>query len=376
MTNDQRKISVFLPSLIGGGAERVMLNLACGFVRRGVPVDLLLATAEGPYLKEVPDEIRIIDLTAGRVRASVLPLVRYLRSEKPAVLLSALDHTNCAAVIARNLAKAATQVAITLHNTPSEKTKQSPTYRKFLGQRVVRYTHARADIIIAVSAGVAADYAELYKTPATKIEVIFNPVISPRMLAQSRQFLDHPWFAAGQPPVLVGVGRLTEQKDFATLIEAFARVRAAGVSCRLLILGEGELRSSLEALVRQHGLQKDVALPGFVDNPYQYLANARLFVLSSRWEGLPTVLIEALAAGTPVVSTNCKSGPDEILECGRFGRLVPVQNVSALAKAIIDELGKAKSLPPQNSWEQFQSSHSVDNYLKRLLTAPAPPTCG
>jgi len=372
---NQRKIAVFLPSLIGGGAERVMLNLACGFVRSGVSVDLLLAAAEGPYLKEVPKEIRIVDLAAGRVRASILPLIRYLRREEPAVLISALDHANCVAVIARDLARSETQVAITLHNTPSQKTKENPPYCKFLGQRVVRYTHARADSIIAVSAGVAADYAKLYKTPATKIQVIFNPVISPQMLLQSRQPLDHSWFAAGQPPVLVGIGRLTEQKDFANLIEAFARVKTANVPCRMIILGEGELRPSLEALVRQHGLQEEVALPGFVDNPFQYLANARLFVLSSRWEGLPTVLIEALAVGTPVVSTNCKSGPDEILKNGRFGQLVPVQDVAALADAIIDELAKEKSPPPLDSWEQFKVKHAVDNYLKLLLTKPVPPSC-
>jgi glycosyltransferase involved in cell wall biosynthesis len=366
MPNDQRKIAVFLPSLAGGGAERVMLNLASGFSRRGVPVDLLLAASEGPYLKDVPADVRIVDLAAGRVRSSILPLIRYLRHEKPAVLLSAIDHSNCAAVIARDLAGSATRVAITLHITPSADTTQRPRYHQFLARNLIRYSHARADNIIAVSAGVADDYAREYVTPAAKIQVIFNPVISPSLFAKARLSFDHPWFIAEQPPVIVAVGRLSEQKDFTNLIEAFALVRATGQSCRLMILGEGEQRLALETIVRQRGLQDDVALPGFVDNPFQYLSNARLFVLSSRWEGLPTVLIEAMAFSTPVISTNCRSGPIEILENGRFGSLVPIENAEALATAICAELAKKKLGPPKESWERFDVEHAVDSYLKLL----------
>lgn len=231
---------------------------------------------------------------------------------------------------------------------------------------MTRYTHARADIIIAVSAGAADDYARHYKTPAAKIQVIYNPVISPPLFATARLPLDHPWLVTGQPPVIIGISRLSEEKDFANLIESFAIVRATGQQCRLMILGEGELWPSLESLVQQRGLQDDVTLPGFVDNPFQYLSHARLFVLSSRCEGLSTALIEAMAFSTPVVSTNCRNGPIEILDNGRFGAPVPIENAEALATVICAELAKKKLGPPKESWERFDVEHAVDSYLEFL----------
>jgi len=340
-----------------------MLNLAAGFARRGIPVDLLLAAAEGPYLQEVPKEVRIVDLAAGRVRNSILPLMRYLRQKRPAVLLTALDHSNCAAVLARDLSGSATKIAITLHLTPESSPGRGLRFRHLFAHSMMRYTHARADAIVAVSAGVADDHARLYKTPAARLNVIYNPVITEDLLAKATQPLDHPWFADGQPPVIVAVGRLTAEKDFANLVQAFAMVRGSGERCRLLILGEGELRPALEALIRKSGVKEDIALPGFVSNPFPYLARARLFVLSSRSEGLPTVLIEALAVGTPVVATNCRNGPAEILDNGKFGTLVPIENPAGLAAAIQEALRKNQQPPPEESWRRFDAERAVDDYL-------------
>jgi glycosyltransferase involved in cell wall biosynthesis len=195
-----------------------------------------------------------------------------------------------------------------------------------------------------------------------KIKVIYNPVITPELFAKAEEPLDHPWFRPGEPPVVLGVGRLTQAKDFPTLIRAFALVRKERPA-RLMILGEGEERPKLEALVRELGLEEDVALPGFVGNPYKYIARAGVFVLSSAWEGLPTTLVEALALGTPVVSTNCKSGPEEILEEGRWGRLVPVGNIEELAKAIGESLSMPRLLNG-GALDRFRVDIVVDRYLE------------
>jgi glycosyltransferase involved in cell wall biosynthesis len=178
--------------------------------------------------------------------------------------------------------------------------------------------------------------------------------------------LKHPWFERGQPPVILGVGRLSPQKGFATLIRAFSQVRQTRLA-RLLILGEGRERPMLEALVRELGLEQDVKLPGFTTNPYPYMSQASLFVLSSRWEGLPGVLIEALYCGTPVISTDCPSGPREILKGGLYGQLVPVDDVGALAPAIEMALAGKAPHPPQESWFPFEEEAVVDQYINFLL---------
>jgi len=178
--------------------------------------------------------------------------------------------------------------------------------------------------------------------------------------------LDHPWFRPGQPPLLLAVGRLQMQKDYPTLIRAFAQVRQSR-RARLLILGEGKERLMLEALIKKLGLEEDVSLPGFVMNPYAYMARASLFVLSSRWEGLPTVLIEALCCGTPVVSTDCPSGPREILRDGQYGQLVPVAQADALAKAIETTLADKAPNPPSESWQPYELEVVVSQYTKLLL---------
>ena len=185
------------------------------------------------------------------------------------------------------------------------------------------------------------------------------------LFAKSEEALDHPWFLPGEPPVILGVGRLTQAKDFPTLIRAFALVRKKHPA-RLMILGEGEERSKLETLVQELGLEKEVSLPGFVDNPYKYMKRAAVFVLSSKWEGFGNVLVEAMALGTPVVSTNCPSGPAEILENGRWGRLVPVGDVYALAEAIIETLDEEHHPDVANRAKDFAVELAVEKYINVL----------
>ena len=359
-----RPIAVFLPSLAGGGAERVLLTLAAGFAARGRPTDLVLADASGPYLQEVPDAVRTVDLGAGRVIRSLPGLTRYLRRRRPQALVAGLGHANLVALWARTLARRTPRVVVSEHGVAdAQGARRRPIY--LLWPRLVRRFYPQADAIVAVSAGLADDLATRTGLDRRRIRVIYNPVVTPALLERARAGLDHPWFAADAPPVVLSVGRLTEQKDYPLLIRAFARV-VEQRPARLMILGEGEDRGALEALVRELGLAGEVALPGFVDNPFAYMARAAVFALSSRWEGLPTVLIEALACGCPVVSTDCRSGPREILEGGRFGRLVPSGAVDELAAAIRSTIDAPPPPVPAGVLERFRPERVVDEYLALL----------
>lgn len=363
-------LALFLPSLEGGGAERVMANLAEGFAGRGVPTDLVLASAKGPYLAQLSGSVRIVDLKAPRVLASALPLARYLRSSRPRALLSGLDYANLVALWAKGLSGSDTRVIVTVHNQLTAP-RETPLSRKEVWiRRLMRYAYPRAHRIVAVSDGVADDLSRTVGIPRRLIHTIYNPVVSEAVRAKGDVPLAHPWFAPGQPPVILAVGRFYEQKDFPTLIRAFARLAPISDS-RLLILGDGPQRPQLEALVRQLGLEERVALPGFVDNPYAYLKRSRVFALSSKWEGLPTVLIEALAFGKTIVSTDCKSGPDEILEHGRYGTLVPIADDEALALALKRALARpSPGYDPEQATARFTMASAVSAYLAAAGVPP------
>jgi glycosyltransferase involved in cell wall biosynthesis len=358
-------IAFFLPSVRGGGAQRVIVNLAQGITERGLPVDVVLATAEGVFLDQLPPTVRVVDLRARRLLRSIAPLARYLRRERPRILVSSMSHANLVALWAARLARRGTPVMVTVHNTMSQSTPDQGGMAGGLSSRLLRTFYPWATTVVAVSRGAADDLARTSGLPRERVEVVYNPVITPAMLALARQPPDDPWFGAGQPPVILGVGRLTRQKDFPTLVRAFADVRRSRPA-RLIILGEGEDRPALENLIGELGLTDDVALPGFRDNAMAYMAGSAVFVLSSAWEGLPTVLIEALAAGTRVVSTDCPSGPREILQEGRFGALVPVGDAPALARAVLNALdGPADTLPP-DALTPFTRDAAVDSYLRLI----------
>jgi len=359
------KLAIFLPSLIGGGAERAMLNLAHGLVGSGCSVDLVLAQAKGPYLSEVYDTVRVVNLNASRVLKSLPALVRYLRREQPDALLSALDYANVVALWARRLAGFPKRVLVNEQNTISRSARNSVRRRQRMVPYLVQCFYPWADYVIGNSQGVAADLSLVTKLPPERIKMLYNPVVTPEVREKARASLDHPWFEAGQPPVALAVGRLTKQKDFPTLIRAFAQIRQTRPA-RLLILGEGPDRAALEALVHQLDLEDYIAMPGFVENPYAYMSRASLYVLSSRWEGLPTVLIEALYCGVPIVATDCPSGPREILADGRYGLLVAVGDEAALAQAIEAGLAGNTPHPAEESWHPYSLETVVDQYIGLL----------
>jgi len=324
-------IAFFLPNLNGGGAERISINLLKGMAEKGIPLDLVLANAEGSYLDQIPKSVRLINLAEKRVLKAMLPLSAYLREHQPAALLSHQNHANVIATIARKVAGTNTRLILVEHNTLSAAKTTSVADR--VVKRLMRWVYPLADVIIGVSQGVSLDLEHQLGLPLGKVITIYNPIVDSDLFAKAQAPLDHPWFQEDAPPVFLAVGRLTEQKDFLTLIQAFSQLRKQAIA-RLLILGEGESRAELEAAICQLGIEKDVSLPGFIENPYAYMKRAKAFVLSSRWEGLPTVLVEAMACGCSVISTNCPSGPQEILEAGKYGQLVPIEDSSALSKAM------------------------------------------
>ena len=358
-------VALYMQSFAGGGAERVMINLAYGLAARGWQVDLLVVKAEGPYLSLITPGIRLIDLGCRRSLTSLPALILYLRREKPDALLSAMGPSNLTAIWAAAAARFRGRVVVSVHINLSCHYKCAAGVNSKLFPYLYRRFYPKADAIVAVSEESAADLRDVFGMPAARVRMIYNPVVSPALLEQAKEPIYHRWFVPGQPPVILAVGRLCEQKDYPTLLKAFAKVHAR-TGAKLLILGEGPDRAALEKLVIELGLSEAVEMPGFASNPYAYMARAAVYVLSSRWEGLPTVLIEALACGIPVVSTDCPSGPAEILRNGNYGRLVPVGDMDALASALEESLCGVNAAASPQSWAAFEADQAAANYEKVL----------
>lgn len=363
---DTRKVAIFLPSLRGGGAERMMLRLASELSRLYLFVDLILVQKEGPYLLELPANIRVINLESARVLFAIRKLVEYLRAEEPYVLIAALEHINVAAILAKLLSGASTRIIATVHNSRLVNS-DNPAR---LGRRILpwftRYLYPLADHIVAVSSGVADNLSTTAKLSRSQIQIIYNPVVTDDLSLKASEPVEHSWFDAESTPVVLAVGRLTQQKDFSCLLRAFNLIHSK-YDLRLVILGEGEDREQLESLIKDLKLQSLVDMPGFVNNPYAYMSKSAVFVLSSAWEGLPTVLIEAMATGVPVVATDCISGPREILSNGQYGSLVKVGNTEALAEAI--EAALVSPISPTHLRRRamdFSVQHSLSRYLKLI----------
>jgi glycosyltransferase involved in cell wall biosynthesis len=361
----QTRVAVFVPTLAFGGVERVMLNLAHGFCERGFDVDVITPRVEGEFQDHVPREARLVNLRAGRVLASLPKLVRYLQRERPAAVLTAMEHSSVVAIWARAIARVSTRIIATEHTNLSEVVKHAPSLKVRLVPFACRCFLHRADAIVAVSQGVADDLIEHAPKCRDRVQVIYNPIITSDILSQAKQAVEHPWFVLGEAPVILGVGRLAEQKDFATLIRAFALLRQQRPA-RLLILGEGDERHQLEALVAELGIGQDVSLPGYEENPHRYMSKAALFVLSSAWEGFGNVLVEALAAGAPVLATDCRNGPREILEAVRRGRLVQVGDADALAREMLASLDEKPEPASPAALRVFTMDYVVDEYAALL----------
>lgn len=363
--HEPRKFAFFAPSMAGGGAERAILRLAGGVASRGFEVHLVLAQADGPFMVDVPDDVRVVDLQAKRVLTSLPALVRYLRRERPDAIASVLDYANILAVWARRLAGRPRIAIVIEQNTISQSSSNSLTARGRMMPRLAWLFYRWADHIVGNSEGVTDDLRRvLGEGVSSRLHTIYNPIVTEDLVAKARVEPRHRWFS-DDTPVLVAVGRLNPQKDYETMLRAFAKATATH-EARLLIFGEGPERPALQSLIVELGLEGSVELPGFTSNPYSSVAAACAYVMSSRWEGLPTVLVEALYCGTPVISTDCPSGPREILDGGRYGRLVPVGDAGALGDAMVEAVKGELDRPPPESWQPYQQAVVVDQYLDLL----------
>ena len=376
---ESRHIAYFLSSLPAGAIQRMAINLAQVFGERGHRVDLVAAQADGRILDALPESVRTINLNAWSTRlpwvrrkrgrwlpASAPELAGYLRREAPDVILAGEHYANLAVLYASWLVQAPTRVVLSEANPLSLSCRHAGRIKPFL-PTIVRRLYPRAQHIVAVSQSVADDLSVFARIPSEHITAIHNPVVTPTLLAQAEEPIDHPWLSPGTPAVVLGVGRFAAQKDFATLIRAFARIRRHR-RARLLLLGEGKQRGELEALVKRLGLEEDVQMPGLVTNPLPYMARSAVFGLSSIYEGFGNVLVEALACGCPIVSTDCPGGPLEILDAGKYGRLVPMRDDAAFATALqaaLDSPADGNRLRARAA--DFSADRIADQYLRVLF---------
>jgi len=379
--SEGRHIALFLYGPMDGGAPRRTLTLAHEFALRGHRVDLVMVRGDGPIAGQISARVRVVLLETrlarlpGMVRRLQIPLSvwalsRYLRRERPDVLLAAANSVHVAALLAHRLAGVETRLALRVASHVGALTDNEVRRTRPLIPVITRRLYPWADLLIAVSRDVADDLADLMQVPRSRIPSLPNPVVSRELPALAQAPCPHPWLAPNEPPVVLGAGRFVIQKDFPALIRAFAKVRAER-ALRLIILGEGKFparRARLEELAHDLGVASDMALPGLVDNPFAYMSRAGVFVLSSAWEGLPGVLIEAMACGCPVASTDCPGGSREILEGGRCGPLFPIGDVDAMASAIRDLLDR----PPDPALLEeraaaFGVGEAAARYLDLLL---------
>lgn len=343
-----------------------MLNLMNAVADKNVRVQILLNAENIPELTRLKPEIEILKLGQGGTLRRILALARYMRRQRPDYILVNREPANRVAVLARILTGSSVKIVVRVGMAISKALERRPWLKRQLRKWGIVFCYHRADVVIANAEAVARDIEKIAGLPRCRLVVLENPTVTPDILRQAEEPVDHPWFRPGEPPVIIGVGRLTKQKDFATLLKAFARLRK-DEDCRLLILGEGKDRADLEQLASALGIDRDVEFHGFAPNPFKYMARSALFVLSSAWEGSPNVLIQALALGVPSVSTDCPGGSREILADGKYGRLVSVADEKAMAEAMRQYLNAP---PPadliKSAAERFRADICADAYLRAM----------
>jgi glycosyltransferase involved in cell wall biosynthesis len=365
--HESSTLAFFLPRLGQGGIGRNSIRLMREFLRRGHPVDLLHIEPGGPLWSQLPEGVRLIRLPNSNPFTVLLPLTAYLNRTRPAgiKLLHKPASMAATALRARRIARCDTRIILSIHNPPSAVigADRRPKQKQALYRKLQRSWSA-CDALVAVSQDVADDVSRHLCIHSGNLRVINNPVIDDLIFRRAEAPPPHPWLKE-EPAVLVAAARLSPQKDLETLLRAVA-IAAQQRPLRLLILGEGPQRHHLESLISTLGLAEAVELPGFVENPYPYIKHASLVPLASRWDGFGNILVEALALGTPVVSTDCPGGPRQILQDGRYGRLVPVGDPAALADAILDTLDNPL---PCNCLKEAAEPYTIRRIARQYLAA-------
>ena len=354
------RIALLVPTLAGGGISSVVLVIARGLAERGHAVDLVVFNRSGELDGRVPGNVRPVDLGTGKLVLALPKLVAYLKRARPGLVIAASWYAVLVALAAKRFCCPGIRVWVRQDNVHSIQVAHARRRNRAV-LRAIRLLLPSAERIIAVSTGVAEDLKRHAPRIAARVSVVPNPVPHEDIAGLAAAAPGHPWFDDPDVPVILSAGRLVGQKDFPTLIRAFAEV-VKSRPARLAILGEGRERDALAGLVRELGVDQAVALPGFVGNPFAWMARARVFAVSSIYEGLSMVLVEAMACGTPAVSTDCPHGPREVLQDGRWGPLVPVGDARALAAAILETL---RDPPPPDALMARSRAFSVEACIAR-----------
>ena len=363
---DFKRIAFFLYWFQGGGIPRIMTNLAEEFRNQGFSVDFVVGKAQGKYLSNLTGGINIIELKSPRAVLCIPGLITYLKRHQPDIFITANTHLNLVGLFSHHFASIPGLIVISEHaayeQAHENRRKKNPLLA-FLITKLISRFYLWADQIVGVSQSVTQSLIDRFNFDDNRISTIWNPVLTDSFQHLLDQPVSHPWFVARKYPVVVSVGRLTRQKNFPLLIRALTEVNQHQPT-RLVILGDGEDRAALENLRDELKLTSKVQFLGYVDNPYPYIREADLFVLASLWEGLPTVLIEALAAGAPVIAADCPGGTREIIEAAGAGRLVPVNDLPELTKAIREELSlRGESIQSKPDLTLFTAGKAAESYL-------------
>lgn len=313
------------------------VNLANDWVAQGFNVEFILLRKEGELIPLLAPEITVTCLNVDRIRKAIFPLTMLLRKSQQQVVLAAMWPLTSAVVLAWILSGRKSKLFLSDHENLSFSYIEQGRVKPIFLQALIRFSYPLAGGIIAVSRGVKQDLCELGNLKDSFVRVIYNPAAIGVSSVREPLAVNSELWGEGFNCHILSVGRLTPEKDHKTMISAFALLPKE-LNAKLVILGEGPLRAELQALITKLNLDGRVLLPGFVINPYPWFRSADIFVLSSLWEGFGNVLVEAFECGLPVVSTNCPSGPAEILEDGVYGMLVPVRNAHDLAKAMQESL--------------------------------------
>ncbi|MDQ1209280.1 glycosyltransferase involved in cell wall biosynthesis [Acinetobacter baylyi] len=362
-----KKVALVIPTLGGGGAERTAVLLANGFAAAGVHTSVIVVNVQGEKGKlqaELAPQVELVDLNCKQVKYMTRPFAAWLKQVQPDAIISTMTHTNIMVYWAKLRAGVSSKLICRETSTASINLKHRTGLKKFLLQTAMRWVYQRCDVLVPVSKGVAQDMQQYLGVSLPKTHVIYDPVITPELFDLAQRTVDDAWFTSTHDiPVIVAAGRLTEAKNYSLLLRAFAEL-IQFTPARLLILGEGEQRASLQQLVESLGVAASVSMPGFRANPFAYMAKADVYVMSSQWEGLPGALIQALALQCNIVSTDCPSGPREILEDGRYGVLVPNHDQQALTQALRDVLtGQVKTEKSQQAEQIYGLDAITQAYL-------------
>jgi glycosyltransferase involved in cell wall biosynthesis len=354
---------IFSCKSVPGGAQQVALNIAEEFTKRGKQVDLIALSRKGEWVSHIPAGVRVFRVRS-RARGFVFRLRRYLRTEKPSTVISFSFHINILSLVSSIGLRPRPRLILTVHSTLSLALRELSSVKRALLFTSTAILYRLADVVVAVSQGAADDLIRTAKVPRERVKTIHNPVIRDDFRVPAEAKGGHDWIGDKGSQLVVAAGRLTPAKDYPTLIHAFHNV-AARTDARLLILGQGDMLRELQALVHKLNLASKVEFAGHVENPLSYMNAGDVFVLSSKREGFANVLVEAMATGTPVISTDCPHGPREILSDGKWGKLVPVGDSNALADAILEVL-RYGGIDARARARKFTVEAAADSYFSLL----------